>query len=488
MTQQPDRLPKVNRLLDTVSPRSGSDPEPAVEPTHVVINFRLLIGTAVILAILLPAAYGLHAFQIRRNAATLLAHAQRAQKSAEALAGKQVSAEVIRQKWSTAADYYQRYSKLRPDDLDGRIGFAKSRDRLAITPRQKKLTSDLYSQVLGRAPDNYELRRRQAELLFELGEFSRADAEAARVLVAKPHDAGCLRVRALVSYFVARAEGRQADWSKVGEAFENALAQRPDDIELALMLADLYRRVLAERDPQGFADRADMVIDRMVRAAPERADVLIARCRYRNRFALPGADSDLDQALKLAPRDPGVLFAAGERARRANQLDDARKYFEQLVEVSPYDRDGYLSLGRILVSTAELDEAQRLWERGLEKIGRDDLSLNFEAAKSLLASGRLSEAETRLTKMTSVLRTMAPKLSQAERTRMAATLDFLQGYLHTVRGRYLEAVPLLERVLVSFPTAEPNSPEATRRVQVLTRLGQCYSELEQWDRAAAAYQ
>lgn len=488
MTHHPERLSKVNLRPDMAPSEGGVDSESAVEPTHYVINYRLLIGTVVLLAILAPAAYGLHAYQTRRNAATLLAHAQRAQKSAEALEGKQVAAEEVRQQWATAADYYQRFTKLRPDDLDGRIGFAKSRDRLAITSRQKKLASDLYSQALGRAPDNYDLRRRQAELLFELGEFSRADAEAARVLVAKPHDAGCLRVRALVSYFVARAEGRQADWSKVGEAFENALAQRPDDIELALMLADLYRRVLAERDPQGFADRADMVIDRMVRAAPERADVLIARCRYRNRFALPGADNDLEQALKLAPRDPGVLFAAGERARRANQLEHARKYFEQLVEVSPFDRDGYLSLGRILVATAELDEAQRLWERGLDKIGRDDLALNFEATKSLLASGRLSEAETRLAKMTSILRTMGPKLSQAERTRMAATLDFLLGYLHTVRGRYLEAVPLLERVLVSFPTAEPDSPEATRRVQVLTRLGQCYSELEQWDRAAAAYQ
>ncbi|MBX9789742.1 MAG: tetratricopeptide repeat protein [Pirellulales bacterium] len=452
------------------------------------VNHRLLVGTIVLLAVLAPAAYALHAYQVQRNAAMLLAYAQRAQKNAESLQAKNATRDEIRQQWMTAADYFQRYAKLRPEDLTGRIGVAKCRDRLALTPRQKNLASELYTQALGLAPDNLELRGRNAELLLELGALQRADAEAARVLAAQPHNTACLRVRALVAYNGARAEGRQADWTKVADSFENALAQQPADIQLALGLADLYRRILGENQPAEYATRADAVIDRMVRAAPDRPDVLVARCRYRIRFSLPGADDDLDHALQLAPRDPGVLFAAGERARRAGKLEDARQYFEQLVEVSPYDRDGYINLGKVLVAAGALDEAQRLWERGLEKVGRDDAALNLEAAVSLLAAGRLSEAESRLIKLTAIARGLAPRLPQVERTKLAATLDYLQGYLHTARGRYLEAVPLLERVLVTFQGAEPGSVEATRRIQVLSRLGLCYSELEQWDRAAAAYQ
>ncbi len=488
MSEQPEQTSRVRLTLAGSGPPAPAGNDAPTEPTKWAINYRLLIGTIVFLAVLGPAAYALHAYQVKRNSATLLAYAQRAQKNAESLKAKNATSDEIRQQWTTAADYFQRYVKLRPDDLIGRIGFAQSRDRLAITPRQKSMASDLYTQALGLAPENHELRGRNAELLIELGALRRADTEAARVLTAKPHDVKCLRVRALVAYHIARAEGRQADWKKVADAFENALAQRPDDIELALGLADLYRRILGESEPTEYTARADAVIDRMVRAAPEHADVLVARCRYRIRFSLPGADDDLDQALKLAPRDPGVLFAAGERARRAGKLEESRKYFEQLVEVSPYDRDGYLCLGKVLVASGALDEAQRLWERGLEKIGRDDAALNFEATVSLLAAGRLAEAESRLTKLTAILRALTPRLPQVERTRLAATLDYLQGYLHSVRGRYLEAVPLLERVLVSFQGAEPGSVEATRRIQVLSRLGLCYSELEQWDRAAAAYQ
>ncbi|MGD9644476.1 MAG: tetratricopeptide repeat protein [Pirellulales bacterium] len=488
MSQQPERTSSVRLALGEPTPAAKHGGATPSERTQWAVNYRLLIGTVVLLVIVGPAAYFLHAYQVNRNSASLLAYAQRGQRSAESLTDKHATSGEIRRKWTAAADYYQRYVKLRPDDLAGRIGMAQCSDRLAVTPNQKSRASLLYTQALGLDPDNIELRSRNAELLLQLGKWKSADAEAARVLAAKPQDVTCLRVRALAAYLVARVEGRQGDWKGVADRLENALAQRPDDIELALGLADLYRRILGQSEPAEHAARADAVIDRMVRAAPERADVLVARCRYRIRFSLPGADEDLDRALELAPRDPGVLFAAGDRARRAGKLEEARRYLTQLVEVSPYDRDGYISLGKVLVSAGELDEAQRLWERGLEKIGRDDAALNFEAAVSLLAAGRLTEAESRLTKLTAILRTLTPRMSQADRTDFAAKLDYLRGYLHSVRGRYLEAVPLLERVLVSFQGAEPGSIEATRRIQVLTRLGLCYSELEQWDRAAAAYQ
>src|SRR5262249_5366851 len=91
-------------------------------------------------------------------------------------------------------------------------------------------------------------------------------------------------------------------------------------------------------------------------------------------------------------------------------------------------------------------------------------------------------------RLSSLVRRQLSQLKQQDRRIYQTNLDFLRGHLHAARGRYLEAIPLLERVLVSFESPDPGSPEAARRVQVLVKLGECYQALEQWDQAATAYQ
>ena len=158
------------------SPRSaGASPRGPSDKTAWQVNWRLLIGTLLVVAGVAPIAYFWHSYQVKRNAAIFLARADDVERDGQ---------------WADAVKYIDRYLKIYPGDVGVRVRLAQAFDHLADeSPRRIPAAERLYSIAIGLSPDRADLRCRHAERLMELGRFHDAKAEIKEALEREPGDA-----------------------------------------------------------------------------------------------------------------------------------------------------------------------------------------------------------------------------------------------------------------------------------------------------------
>ena len=268
------------------------------------INWRLLIVTLLGVVILAPVAHYWHSYQLKRNGAIFLARADVLQREL---------------RWPEAVPFIERYLSLYPADIEARVRLAQVFDHVAeASPGRIPASLRLYSIAVGLAPDRPELRRRYAHRLIDMGRFSDALDESREALRLRDGDARALQLRAVAAYGHARSRG---DFSAAPELignFTTAIAASrgtPEHVDLAVQLAELYRRDLKEPSTAERNRLADRVVDEMVAANDRRAGAWIARYLYHERHDGAGSDQDLNRALELEAEeggsDAGSLAATG---------------------------------------------------------------------------------------------------------------------------------------------------------------------------------
>lgn len=419
-----------------------------------MLNLPLLVGTLVALAILSPAAYCWHSFQLSRTADSLLEEADRLEQQGE---------------HAKAAAYIHRYLQLRPDDAKVRVRLAKTFDKSASDPSSKLRAINLYYRALGLSQDEIDdvtrrdLRCRLAELLLEVARYPSAEAEADKLLEANDKDPEAWRLLALAldgqlrsGALAARpGAGDREDAVSVIGALDRAIQLNPTEIQLALALARICRdedqicidekkalgkafsrvcpdgtQSAAEGELEQRRQLADKLVDQMVTANPKSPDAFLGRCRYRIQYELPGAEDDLKSALEHGPNHLGAVLAAAEWARQkgvdalrrqaaaargadaereaaaaeaGRLLDEAAKHYARAAEIAPRDPRVYLGLGYVRAAQAQTDQAIAAWRLGLKQIDRQQLSrnpnllgifadLNLRVAGALIDQGQLHEA------------------------------------------------------------------------------------------------
>lgn len=381
------------------------------------LNVRLLAGTLVALAAVVPAAWFWHARQVRANAEGLLARAGQLEQQGDHPA---------------AVAALQRYVQLRPDDVAQRVRLAELFGGSAATRDEKQQALKLYAVAQGLAPDKLDVRRRRIELLLQLGYLPQASSQAAALLAEKDlsHDPVGLRVRALALYHLRRSGGR-VEAGDLSEALFRAVEQAPHDVELAHALAAFLRGQLAELADGGgehgrqLARQADEVMDRLVADSPDdrlvadspdRAIALVARHRYRRDYQLPGSGDDLRQALALDDQQhlPEVRLAAGQEALVQKQPRKAAEFFTAAIEAALANRaaletleQSHLGLGRAHLAVGSTEEALDAWQMGLKTADPSSIELNFEIAQALIALDRLDDADKHLDKLEQEISTRA---------------------------------------------------------------------------------
>ncbi len=461
------------------------------QKTVRVFNARLALGTLLAVAVLGPAIYAWHAYQVQRTARAFLERAD------------QLEAD---QDWTTAASYLHRYLSLQPEDSAVRIRMAKTFDRGAKDWRQKGLAVNLYYETLGLIPEKEQAapRRRLAELLLEIRRFTAAEAEAAKLLAADGKDPQGRRLLALALYAqvqsgaaVARPKGSRP----ISQVFESALQDNPGDVQLSAILARIYRseeqllddkkRTLppAEREKQ-----ADLLMDQMIHANPASPDAYLARYAYRAQYRLPGAEEDLRLALKYGPDNLAVLLAAAEQARRNAKADslarvlvlaEARSLGEHILQIAPSEERGYLLLGDIhwesnSSATCGRDVAMRLEERPTARV--------FPCTS--VWPGPWWPWDKRIrrrrcwTPWTGFSRGHGRLLPSGDRAALECFREFIRAKWWLLKGDPTSALPLLQDVV-----AQGTSPtEAAQSFEAWLLLGRIWSARNEWDQAAAAYE
>lgn len=424
------------------------------------LNWPLLIGSLVVAVLAVPAVYLWHDYQTRRTSTAFLDRAAHYES---------------KQEWDLAAAYLHRYLQLHPSDGETRLRLAQTFDKAATDPGKKRRAVELYYQAIGYAAEKPELRQRLSELLMELGQYKSAQEQAEHLLKLKPKNLPGLRLRALAIYAQSRSGG-PLPVDQAIKALAEVLAVDPGNVEIAVVLANVYRE---EASGVRLGERvrlADQVMDTMVAANPEHADAYLARHRYRHQHGQTGAANDIETALALDPKNFYIVLAAGENARRVGAAEAARTFFEKAIALVPVNPDGYLSLADLQVTLDEHAAAIETLQRGLKSTDPKNAAINGRLADVLIHLGRLKEADGYLKTFEQATEKELPNLQGIARTAARDSIDFLRAKVFLAERDYARAIPLLRKVVVTKNTA------------AWTLLGNVYVELKQWDQAASAYE
>lgn len=477
--------------------QTPSPERPAVRPRiRRILNLRVLVETLIVAAIIGPAVYFWYAYQVKRTADAMLERAQNLVEEKDDAA---------------AAQYYFQYLKLKPGDADAQVLLAETFDRAAKGWAEKPQAVEYYYQALGVAPTEKQrgLHQRLAELLIELRRFTSAEEEARELLKRDSEDVQGHRLLALALHGQSRSGSLSGgkDLSAVGEAVERAWKLNPGDVELAVILADIFRNQpqLFSQEQQGLSEAecetlADQVMNEMVAAKPKDAKALLARHRYQLRYHPADPQKGLAKAIQENPDDLAVVLQAAAEARLAAEkarwgggspadvqvhMDQARKHYEHAIEISPSKEPAYLSLAELYVREGKLDLAVKTLRDGLEKAGRESIPLNSSLADVLLAQGQLDEADKTIAGLEGTAERIAPIQPQPVKLALKRMIDSLRGRWLMSKGRYLEAVNVLRRVAVGQGTT---AVEIAQSMQAWLWLGRTYAALGQWDQAAIAFE
>ena len=122
--------------VDDPSPENGRSAGSRKRETRRVLNLPLLIGTLVAVAVLGPAVYFWHWYQVGNIGGAFLERANVLEEKEE---------------WRSAASYLYRYLRLHPDNTDVQIQLAETFDDLMNGPFEDALRACYHDRFLGKA-------------------------------------------------------------------------------------------------------------------------------------------------------------------------------------------------------------------------------------------------------------------------------------------------------------------------------------------------
>ena len=110
------------------------------------------------------------------------------------------------------------------------------------------------------------------------------------------------------------------------------------------------------------------------------------------------ARRDLDTALKLDPKLPGVQTLAGTARDKTGAIKEAEEAFREALKINPDDFDANLYLGAILSKRRDLDEGRLYLERAV-RLNPTSSMAGYEIGMLQSTSGRYQAAADQLEKV-----------------------------------------------------------------------------------------
>jgi tetratricopeptide (TPR) repeat protein len=333
------------------------------------VNLRLLIILAVLTLGGIGAVYGVHEFQVYRNADNLLTLARERAEEGRA---------------DEAAGLYVRYIGLRDDDNEARAEFAKLMLRKFGATQASKATfaqaHDALEEAVRRLPDDDDLREQLAAFLYRTQNFNDARQHYGLIRehrLAKPVPAAAgagqkdsptpVTPDHLIDLRYATScagAGRYDEAAEVAskligfdlgtKAFDTSWEALPDCSEAYLLIAEILER--------RYNDLA--TASRVMRRLPEvypldhMSWLSMATWSFLHND-LSAAGIEIARAVQLAPESPMVLFAEFEIAMRTQDYARATKVLDE--GLAPYADDV-----RVIIGKADLAKAKGEPQSALE--------------------------------------------------------------------------------------------------------------------------
>ena len=349
-------------------------------------------------------------------------------------------------------------------------------------------------RVLDKHPDYASAQLLMGRVLYEAQKTTRAKAHLSRAIKLRPNDPDAYLVLTQLSL----DQGKVEDAVKTVEELGGAVPGEPIG----------YRRLglaLAER---GDAARAERLLTRAVERDPGDLDCWTTLARiYETSGRVEKALEAWSRAVERDPENKEVLVSAGRMALRADQIVEARAYFDQLLSLGRDPESvvkvafSYLAMHRLTDAAGVLDAARkqneeprlhfysglvhervRAWGKAAEAfdaVPKDGSDLSYEArlhkamCQSSLGQHKPAlDAFAKLNEERPLLSGLLPawargleragKQKEAESSLLKAfaasqpadVLDALSGF-YDRQGRQAEAITLFSDALAKNPKDEP---------------------------------
>lgn len=442
------------------------------------VNFRVLGGLMLSLAVISGAYYAIHQYQMKRHAGFLLREADRARE---------------RKDWAEAIDLLDRYVSIVPRDNAGPV--AELGLLQADEHRLGEAAHNL-ERALREDPTRDDVRRRLVEVSIESGRPLDAREHLEKLLKSSPKDGELYHLQ-------ARVLAALTEYSAAAASLVQAIENAPEHLEYCAQLADLLQVRL--KDPA----QALAVLEEMVTKNSDKALAYVYRGTYRLKYPNPttsvdegrtpkvdepssvsdveekpaeGAESestaqevssleaalaDARRAVELASDDIDVIqFAV--RAMLANgKTDEAVALARRGLTLHPDSVVVYLALADLEAKSSRRDRAISSLRRGLEAIP-GDRDLLWNLANQLLEEGEVQEAKKVLEQLRS---SGYPQL----------LLAYFDARLLAQQEQWLEASRQLEQLRPSLLAI----PEIAAQADY--QLGKCYEQLHKTDLQLVAF-
>ena len=157
---------------------------------------------------------------------------------------------------------YREHLVVVPDDTEIQIKYADALQNQAPSPKRQALARQIYSDILTRFPGREDVRKRQMDLKFAMGELRGQGAEAdLKILLNKPEN----KSNGNLLFLMGRCAEDGKNDVEAKNWYEAAIKHHaPQKMEAYQRLAILLRSPERLNQPQ----RADQVIEEMVQSSP----------------------------------------------------------------------------------------------------------------------------------------------------------------------------------------------------------------------------
>lgn len=352
------------------------------------LNTKLLAVLFFGTVILAVGAFFAHRFMTKRSASGLLDRAKTAESKNEL---------------EEAFDYYDRYLKYVPTDLDTTASFGQLVDKYGLTFDQSKAARSmrgravaLFEKVLLREPGRNDIRKALVSIIVDLAQ-SPNDFQ-----LAVPH----------IEHLIKEAEGTkdvdktelahlkgQRGMIYVGEknpreaarAFEESIKLDPKQIDFYFPYAQILREEL--NDPK----KADEVMDLLVKENPNSLKGHLARAGYHVKYEnIPAAEADVKILLEREPNDADVILAASAvelaKPNFGGDLNKARALLTEGMKRYPKRREMYLARADLELRTRNVEAAEAALAKGVEMIPDSD-DMSWFLVNTYIEYGQRAEAQ-----------------------------------------------------------------------------------------------
>jgi tetratricopeptide (TPR) repeat protein len=281
----------------------------------------------------------------------------------------------------TAIADFRRALSLKPDLIEARANLGAA--LAAAGQLDAAIQED--SHVLELSPQNDVVRRNLAMAYYRTGDWNQARVEFERLHAAHPSD---LNTAILLGYTLNKLD-RSAEAAVILAPLEPG---HEDDYQFEYVYA--YALIRAGKQDEGLSR-----MEKLAKAKNSAEAWLLAGSARYYRDEMVIACADLDAAIDLDPKLPGLYTMSGQARYAMQDYAGAETSFKAALRADPMDFVANRDLGAMRLKANEIESARPLLELALQ-LHSDDPLTRFEMAKLNDQTGKYAEAAAILEDLT----------------------------------------------------------------------------------------